>query len=291
MTESTGQSQRYCSNCGAEVRPGASFCVSCGVNLAPRMPGAAQQDQSTPTSPGGGTSPSIHQRVVQWFKDLPGTPKLILVALILLVVIVPISPVIAVLAAIMLGISIVALFIRVAQGNSLKRWGITALASLLLAFTFSGISGALYSIGSVENAEYDAVAPGLEDTAESWASSSMESALFVPGYLPYSVVDVEDSIAESGYGLIIYEITTSNGRIALTGDSGYGNASPFTMDDSEDSSCYYDASSPGIFGGYRVTFWCDGVSEATLEVDASFDETEIMRILASMVRVETQATS
>jgi hypothetical protein len=28
-----GQQQRYCTNCGAEIRPGNSFCVSCGQRL------------------------------------------------------------------------------------------------------------------------------------------------------------------------------------------------------------------------------------------------------------------
>ena len=35
MSEGEGaeQQQRYCTNCGAEIRPGTSFCVSCGVSL------------------------------------------------------------------------------------------------------------------------------------------------------------------------------------------------------------------------------------------------------------------
>jgi hypothetical protein len=33
VSEGPGQQQRYCTNCGAEIRPGNSFCVSCGQRL------------------------------------------------------------------------------------------------------------------------------------------------------------------------------------------------------------------------------------------------------------------
>lgn len=33
MSEGSGQSQRYCGSCGAEVRSGSTFCVSCGRQL------------------------------------------------------------------------------------------------------------------------------------------------------------------------------------------------------------------------------------------------------------------
>jgi hypothetical protein len=33
VSEGSGQRQRYCTKCGAEVRPGNSFCTSCGTLL------------------------------------------------------------------------------------------------------------------------------------------------------------------------------------------------------------------------------------------------------------------
>jgi hypothetical protein len=33
VSEGPSQQQRYCTNCGAEIRPGISFCVSCGQRL------------------------------------------------------------------------------------------------------------------------------------------------------------------------------------------------------------------------------------------------------------------
>ena len=35
MAEGSGQRQRYCTNCGAEIRCGYSFCTSCGTLLIP----------------------------------------------------------------------------------------------------------------------------------------------------------------------------------------------------------------------------------------------------------------
>ncbi len=49
MSENSGH--RYCGNCGAEIRKGTSFCVSCGANLV--------QDPETPAS-AQDTSPSAH---------------------------------------------------------------------------------------------------------------------------------------------------------------------------------------------------------------------------------------
>jgi hypothetical protein len=33
VSEGPGQRQRYCTDCGTEIRPGNSFCTSCGTPL------------------------------------------------------------------------------------------------------------------------------------------------------------------------------------------------------------------------------------------------------------------
>lgn len=38
MSEGSEQPQRYCTNCGAELRAGTDFCVSCGAKTAPDTP-------------------------------------------------------------------------------------------------------------------------------------------------------------------------------------------------------------------------------------------------------------
>ncbi len=172
MSEGSGQ-QRYCRNCGAEIRSGMSFCVSCGAPVTPVAAGAG------PTNPGPTPSnePSpfdnlmawlrqaagslrgsfsglstddarrLPGRAVEWFRDLSGVPKLVLVGLAVLALLIILSPVAAIVAALLFGVSIIALIIRVVQKGSIKNWGIVGVASVVLMFTFGGISDALYGIG------------------------------------------------------------------------------------------------------------------------------------------------
>jgi len=92
---------------------------------------------------------------VEWFRNLPGTPKLIFVGLAVLVLLVLLSPVAAIIAALLFGVSIIALIIRVVQKGSIKNWGIVAVTSVVLMFTFGGISDALYGIGFVGSSGTD----------------------------------------------------------------------------------------------------------------------------------------
>jgi hypothetical protein len=50
VSEGSGQQQRYCTNCGAEIRPGNSFCVSCGQRLD-----AVEEDRATEKEEGRAT--------------------------------------------------------------------------------------------------------------------------------------------------------------------------------------------------------------------------------------------
>jgi hypothetical protein len=93
------------------------------------------------------------RRIVRWFGDLPAVTKLILVGLVLLVLLVLLSPVVAIVAALLFGVSIIALIIRVSQKRSVKEWGIVAVGSVVLMFTFGGISDVLYGIGFVGGGE------------------------------------------------------------------------------------------------------------------------------------------
>jgi hypothetical protein len=169
MSEGPGQQQRYCTNCGAEIRPGNSFCTSCGTPLTPQT-----QQESGPTHPGSpplaGPSPfnnllarlrktfsgvsgedlrRLPRRVWEWFRDLPSVPKLVIVGSVLLVLLIILSPLAVIVAALSLGVSIIALIIRVAQRRSLRGWGIAALASLVLMFTFGAMSDVLYGTGLI----------------------------------------------------------------------------------------------------------------------------------------------
>ncbi len=179
MPEGTGQPQRYCRNCGAEVRAGTQFCVSCGVRLNSEPstePSSSDEAHSVPTPPtpsrslvdtlreatlgltrrlsnassgsGGENLSGLPNRIINWFRDLPSTPKLIIVGIVLLLVLVFLSPLAFIAAAVLLGVSVLILIYRVYERGSVKGWGIVAVASLISLFVFGGISNSIYGIGS-----------------------------------------------------------------------------------------------------------------------------------------------
>jgi 23S rRNA pseudoU1915 N3-methylase RlmH len=69
-------------------------------------------------------------------------------ALLLLTVL---SPLGLVVAAVLFGIGLIGLVVRVAQRRSIEGWGIVAVGSLALVFAFGGISDALYGTGFVQS--------------------------------------------------------------------------------------------------------------------------------------------
>ena len=85
---------------------------------------------------------------------LPLVAKVLLaiVALVSLGLIVALSPLVVIVALLALLVALFALFIRILRRRPLRRWGLVALASLLLVIVFSGISSALYGGGVAEQA-------------------------------------------------------------------------------------------------------------------------------------------
>ncbi len=165
--------QRFCRNCGAEVRQGSKFCVSCGVSLNPEPSGSSEAHSvpPPPTPPpsksvtdtleeamlrltrrfsnvssgsGGTTGNGVSNRVVNWFRDLASVPKLILVGIVLLLLFTVLSPLAFIVAALLFVVSIIALIIRRTQRGSVKGWGIVAVASFVSLFIFGGILVAFY---------------------------------------------------------------------------------------------------------------------------------------------------
>ena len=173
MSEREGSEspQRYCQNCGAEVRPGTSFCVACGASLVQEPEGQGPTHSEPPLPPpsrsladilretflgwserfsearSGSGRPTLNRlphRIIDWFRDLPSVPKLILVGLALLLILTVLSPLAFVVAALLFGTSIIGLIIRLTQRGSVKGWGIVAVASIALVFLFGVISDAIY---------------------------------------------------------------------------------------------------------------------------------------------------
>jgi hypothetical protein len=173
MSEKGGleQPQRFCTNCGAQIRSGNAFCVSCGTPVTAESgePGPSPSssdlrgrlrsflddlrrslrqsaDGLRNTFPGPNTDVirRLPRRAVEWFRDLSSIPKLVLVGLVSLALLVLLSPLAVLVSALVLGVSIIALIVRVAQRGSVKGWAITAVVSLAFAFAFVGISDVLY---------------------------------------------------------------------------------------------------------------------------------------------------
>lgn len=173
MTDSE-QPHKYCHTCGAELKLGSNFCVSCGKHLVPGPEGLSSASSAPPLSNpspsffdsaqeklrGGlrrlrASSPNFNRgapnrllsRALQWFKSLPDVLKLGIVGLIMLMLLTILSPLALVAAALVFGVSIVVLIVRVTQQKSVGSWGLVAAISLVLLFTFGSVSEALYGVG------------------------------------------------------------------------------------------------------------------------------------------------
>jgi hypothetical protein len=136
----------------------------------------AQSPHAGPPSPNGGglwTSPRlgsgmIREKLAPW--GLWGVLAVILGGLLVLTVL---SPLALAASVLLLVASVVALIIRVAQGRPVKNWGIVAVASVVLMFTFGGISVALYGGGESDTAGgggggggYDSANPGGSEVGD-----------------------------------------------------------------------------------------------------------------------------
>ena len=199
MSEGSGQAQHYCRSCGAEVRQGIGFCVSCGkpVNGGPASPGPDNSATPPPKSPqpsfadtlretsskltrllsnarsssGGVTLGGLTNRGMNWFRDLPSVPKLIIVGVLLLLLLTVLSPVARVVATIAFIVSAVALVIRAVQRRPLRGWAIAVVGSLLLIPVFGGVSSTIY--GSASGSGESGESESLYDTSASPSASDL----------------------------------------------------------------------------------------------------------------------
>jgi hypothetical protein len=181
--EGSEQQQRYCTNCGAEIRPGTSFCVSCGTPLTAGAQEPPPPHPEPPPSEGASPFDNLLLRVrrilnrarngfagvgndfgrgssgsaLEWVRQLSTIPKLLVVGLVVglvllvllvwLVLVAVLSPVTGIVCGGLFGVSIIALIIRVAQRRSVRNWAIVAVASVVLMVTFGGISDFVYGGG------------------------------------------------------------------------------------------------------------------------------------------------
>ncbi len=172
MSEGSG-SQRYCGNCGAEIRSGTSFCVSCGAELVQepartnpahsvppppssatsfadtlreRIQGLTERISNARSTSAGGTLRGSSDRAINWFKNLSSVPKLVLVGLFVLLVIILISPVAYFVGLTLILVGIVAVVINLIRRKPFKKWVVIG-TGVAAAFTLI--------IGIVSNLTYN----------------------------------------------------------------------------------------------------------------------------------------
>ena len=186
MSEGSEQQRRFCTNCGAEVRAGTDFCVSCGANLVQERPTPGYDSTESRSAGSADSFSDIFQgkfrelrlrerlqglrgwllrsrstlnsqdvrgmpgRALTWLRNLPPIVKIVLAALVLLILFVLLSPVMRIVAIVAFLVSVAVLILHGVQRRFVPRWGVAAVSSLALVFVFGGISGALYGNDSSE---------------------------------------------------------------------------------------------------------------------------------------------
>ncbi len=112
------------------------------------------------------TTNELPNRIINWFKDLPSVPKLMIVGLVLLLLTV-LSPIARVVAFVFFVVSAVLLIQRTIQREPLRGWIIAVIGSVVLIPVFGGISGAIYGSdtgsGEVGESESSYAAPDSQD--------------------------------------------------------------------------------------------------------------------------------
>ena len=323
----------YCVSCGAPLTPGAGHPGPTDTGPEPsgrsghsagdagevlrgatdRIAGAFSRLRAEDLRP-------VPLRVRRWFGRLPLAFKVALAVLVLLALFTVLSPLASVVAAVAFVVSLIALIIRVAQRRSAVRWGITAVTSLVLTLVLSGAAGIFYGGGSTAETgsskqepipedgglqvkpapAHGDVAPGLERLADRWASSNIESPLFVPSQLPNPPSEVGDNFTDSGLGHPLYAIYGLNYALTLTyaghpGDGSYRADVPgvgmLTMDDGRSYYYVVEKEDP-YYGAYSVAFWNESTFVYKLETSdiSIYTPEQFMRTLESMVRVESRGT-
>lgn len=173
MPEESGQ-QRYCRNCGTEIRPGTSFCVSCGAPLRPHIqdPGPSPSRavsigrlgsyfaalrrgfgqfvghvEATISGLSTGHVRQLPGNALEWFKNLPDVQKLVIAGIILLVLLVVLSPVALLLAALALLTISTIVVLRALRREPVAGWAVGAGVSLVLVLVFGGVASTIYGDG------------------------------------------------------------------------------------------------------------------------------------------------
>lgn len=240
MTDNTEQSGRFCTNCGSQVRPGSSFCTNCGASFSSEAGESGSSQQGPPLTEllgslagsfrtklrgAGGSLGGLPRKGLEWFRDLPAIPKMVIAGVVLLVLFTLLSPLVLIAAAILLAVSITALIIRFSRrdsvGDSVRGWGAVAVASLVMVLVFGGISNVIYG-GPSETVVYE---PGSSEPSgqESGGSSADmgESAEDIASGLESQYAAEADRIIASATELGDRQIELYNFCLEFCGGESY----------------------------------------------------------------------
>ncbi len=297
-----------------------------GANSSPKQ-GKPQAERPMVFSADGqygseATMNELPNRIINWFRDLPIFPKLVLVGLLSMLLLTVLSPVALVVAIMVFVMSAVVLAIRAILREPLRVWIIAVVGSLVLIPIFGGISGAIYGGGSgsgeVGGSEsvYDTsdnpnasntggseanggVAPGLEEATKEWASDIPKGRyILVPSYLTFNVEGHSNQLLSDPAYYMMYNslITPENylrhGLAIYLADPGdfYAYATDGTIN-IDGRSYYY---SETMFLGCELALWeTSGEPQAFRVIfvrngtGACIPAEELIIMLESMVRVES----
>lgn len=181
--EREGLPRRHCPNCRAEVRTQDAFCASCGKPLGPEgsdqavhntapeesdvdgpkpdgdaldKPISSADDRSERTDSGGRRSwgDALRGRA-RWFGELPAVSKVVVAGLVIvfalpllvlaLSLLALLSPLTMVFAAVLFGVGLIGLIVRLGQRKSAKGWGIVTVGSVALVAVSGYFSIVVYS--------------------------------------------------------------------------------------------------------------------------------------------------
>jgi hypothetical protein len=202
------QPQRYCGNCGTELRPGTQFCTSCGTPLAQEQGDNSPAYSEPPTSAssdarretlwestrrladvdsvlGGATIRDIPKRIVNWFRDLSSVVRMVFAGMVLLWLVALVSPLGQGIAVIAFLVSIGVFVVQAIQRKPFWGWAIVTVTALVLIPVFGGISNGIYSGSAMgrdksgSGNELVSSANNSESLDSKWSSVSSEERKYI----------------------------------------------------------------------------------------------------------------
>lgn len=170
------QPQRFCRQCGTEIRAGSSFCISCGAALSSSSERPSRESQESSQDYGASqSSPRSIPPFISWygkeeshqagrsdfgnvrerlkgklqyflarFREQPVYIKVIVVLVAVVGPLIILSPLTFIAGVLLIGVSLIALLINLTKRRAWKHWGATIAVAIVPVLMFGGLSDAIY---------------------------------------------------------------------------------------------------------------------------------------------------